>query len=97
MNQTPYERFANVAMPRWYRIMAWTLRSVGFVMLVDSAWHMTHQDGSGASWPIVGRVAGILLLVLPSLPNPYIEQRNRLRGLRDGSFKDFLDNEQRNR
>jgi hypothetical protein len=95
MSKTQHDRFANVQMPRWYRISAWIVRAVAFLILVVSAWVMTHQDATGSSWPIVGVIVGVLLLVLPSLPKAYIEQRNRIRGLRDGSFKEFLENEQR--
>jgi hypothetical protein len=93
VSETPYEKFGNVKMPRWYRTTAWALRAVGLLTLTGFAWHMTHQDSSGASWPIAGVIVGIFLLVLPSLPKAYIEQRNRTRGLRDGSFKEFLENE----
>jgi hypothetical protein len=95
MSDSQYERFANVQMPRWYRITAWVIRVVGFPVFLASAWQMTHQDASGSSLPIVGVIVGVLLLALPSLPKAYIEQRNRIRGLRDGSFKEFLEHEQR--
>ena len=68
---------------------------VAFLVLVVSAWIMTHQDATGSSWPIAGVIVGVLLLVLPSLPKAYIEQRNRNRGLRDGSFQEFLKDEHR--
>ncbi len=97
MSDPKYEKFANVRMPQWYRITAWIARSGGFLMLLGSAWQMIQQGASGSAWPwpIAGVLTGVLLLVLPSLPKAYIEQRNRLRGLRDGSFKEFLENEQR--
>ena len=51
-------------------------------------------DGAPGRFGLVGVLVGVLLLALPSLPKAYIEQRNRIRGLRDGSFKEFLENEQ---
>jgi hypothetical protein len=96
MRETPHQRFANVQMPKWYRISAWIVRAVAFLILVVSAWVMKHQDATGSSWPIAGVIIGVLLLVLPSLPKAYIEQRNRIRGARDGSFQEFLKDEQRN-
>ena len=98
MSDTQYERFANVRMPRWYCVTAWVVRVIAFVIFLASAWQMTHQDASGSSWPIAGVFVGVVLLALPSLPKAYIEQRNRNRGLQDGSFKEFLENErQKNR
>jgi len=95
MGETSHQRFANVQMPKWYRISAWIVRTLAFLILLGSAWVMTHQDATGSSWPIVGVIVGVLLLLLPSMPKAYIEQRNRIRGLRDGSFKEFLEDEQR--
>ena len=95
MSEIPQQRFTNVQMPRWYRVSAWIVRVVAFLVLVVSAWIMTHQDATGSSWPIAGVIVGVLLLVLPSLPKAYIEQRNRNRGLRDGSFQEFLKDEHR--
>jgi len=71
------------------------MRAVGLLVLLGCGWLMTHSDAGGPLWPIVGGIVGVLLLILPSLPKAYIEQRNRIRGLRDGSFKEFLDSEQR--
>ena len=71
------------------------MRAVGLLLLLGCSWLMTHTDPTGPLWPIAGGIAGVLLLILPSVPKAYIEQRNRIRGLRDGSFKEFLDNEQR--
>jgi hypothetical protein len=68
---------------------------VAFLVLVGSAWIMTHEEVTGSCWPISGVIVGVLLLVLPSLPKAYIEQRNRIQGLRDGSFQEFLKDEQR--
>jgi hypothetical protein len=42
-----------------------------------------------------GVFIGVLLLAGPSLPKAFIEQRNRNRGIRDGSFKEFLEEQQR--
>jgi hypothetical protein len=95
MSDSQYERFANVQMPRWYRVTAWVVRVVGFLTFLVSAWQMTQQDASGWSWPIGGVLVGVILLALPSLPKAFIEQRIRIRGLRDGSFKEYLENEQR--
>ena len=57
---------------------------------------MTHQDATGSTWPIAGVIIGVFMLLLPSLPKAYIEQRNRIRGARDGSFQEFLKDEQSN-
>src|SRR6267142_6145873 len=95
MSDSQYERFANVQMPRWYRIAAWVVRVLGFLIFLVSAWQATHQDISSSPWPMAGIIVGVLLLVLPSLPKAYIEQRNRFRGLRDGSFKKFVENGKR--
>ena len=95
MSDSQYERFANVEMPRWYRMTAWVVRLVGFLIFLVCAWQMTHQDATGSSLPMAGVLGGVLLVALPSLPKAFIEQRNRMRGLRDGSFKEFLENDQR--
>jgi hypothetical protein len=89
------KRFTNVEMPQWYRITALVVRAVGFFTLLAAAWQATHQDISPSPWPMAGVIVGVLLLVLPSLPKAYIEQRNRFRGLRDGSFKKFVENDKR--
>ena len=94
MTDPRYEKFFRVQMPRWFRIISWVFRTVGFSMLLVFAWQMTHQDAAGSSWPIAGVFVGILIMILPSLPKAYLEQRNRLRGLRDGSFKEFLKDQQ---
>jgi|SRR5438094_7046541 len=93
MSDSHHERFANVRMPQWYRISAWVVRVIGFLIFLASAWYVTHADASGPAWPMAGVLVGIVLLILPSLPKAYIEQRNRIRGLRDGSFKKFLEDE----
>ncbi len=87
-----YARFANVQMPRWYRISARVVRAMGFLIFLASAWQMTREGSSVSVW-LMGALVGVLVLALPSLPKAYIEQRNRLRGLRDGSFKEFLESE----
>ena len=70
------------------------MRVVAFLILLGSAWVMTHRDATGSSWPVAGVINGVLLLVLPLLPKAYIEQRNRIQGARDGSFQEFLKDEQ---
>src|SRR5262249_24830225 len=94
MSETPQQRFSNVQMPRWYRISGWIVRVAAFLILLVSAYVMTHQDDTGSSWPMAGAIIGVLLLLVPGLPKAYIEQRNRLRGIRDGSFQQFLKDEQ---
>jgi hypothetical protein len=74
---------------------AWVVRVVGFLIFLVCAWQMTHQDATGSPWPMAGVLGGVLLVALPSLPKAYIEQRNRIRGLRDGSYNAFLESEQR--
>jgi hypothetical protein len=93
MTDPKYDRFCNVTMPRWYRITAWVIRIIGFLIFLVAAWEMTHQNDSALFWYWAGVLGGILLLLLPSVPKAYIEQRNRMRGLRDGSFKEYLEHE----
>jgi len=93
MSDADRERFTNVQMPRWYRITAWIVRVAGFIVCLSSGWQMTHQEASASSWPLAGVFVGAALLGLPSLPKAFIEQRNRIRGLKDGSFNEFLKHE----
>ena len=95
MSDSQYNRFVNVKMPRWNRTVAWVVRIIGLVIFLVFLWEETREETSGSTWPMAGVLIGASLLVLPSLPKAYIEQRNRVRGLRDGSFKQFLKNEQR--
>ena len=97
MSDSLHDRFANVRMPQWYRISAWVVRAVGLLIVVISTWRMSREDSAASTWCAAGVLIGVLLLALPSLPKAYLEQRNRIRGLRDGSFKKFLDEEQKNR
>ncbi len=91
MSTSPHDRFKNVQMPRWYGVVAVVARVGGFVALVGSVWLHLNSRLSGSVWLAVGLFGGIALLLLPSLPKAYLEQRNRIRGLRDGSFQEFLD------
>jgi hypothetical protein len=95
MNESPHERFANVRLPRWYRVTARIVRVIGFLIFLTCAWKMTQQDGKASGGMVGGIILGILLLILPSLPKAYLEQRNRNRGLRDGSFQEFLESQKK--
>lgn len=89
MKDEQHAEFFDAKMPRWYAITALILRFVGFALLIYSVWLLTRPHSS-ATWPIFGFLIGILLLVLPSLPKAYIEQRNRIRGFRAGSLQEHL-------
>jgi len=91
MSSPPHDRFRNVQMPPWYRIAAGVARVAGFVVLVGSAWLHLNSSFGGSGLLALGFFGGLALLILPSLPKAYLEQRNRLRGLRDGSFQEYLD------
>lgn len=78
-------------MPPWYRVTAVIARVAGFVAVVCSAWLHLNSSSGGSGWLALGFFGGLALLILPSLPKAYLEQRNRLRGLRDGSFQEYLD------
>jgi hypothetical protein len=78
-------------MPMWYRIGAVAARVIGFVTLVGSAWLHLNSTAIGSGWLALGFFGGIALLIFPSLPKAYLEQRNRMRGLREGSFQQYLD------
>lgn len=91
METTPDNRFRNVQMPQWYRVCAVVMRVVGFVSVAVSVWSLNHSNPSSSAWLAIGFFGGLTLLILPSLPKAYLEQRNRIRGLRDGSFQEFIE------
>src|SRR6266404_2474889 len=97
MRDAPEDRFCNVQMPQRYRIASGVARVIGFVALVASAWLFLDSSSGGSRWRAFGFFAGLALLILPSLPKAYIEQRNRMRGLRDGSFQQYLDEQRTKR
>lgn len=61
--------------------------------VVCSAWLHLNSRSGGSGWVALSFFGGLALLILPSLPKAYLEQRNRLRGLRDGSFQEYLDDQ----
>jgi len=71
------------------------MRMIGFVILVACAWQMTRENSHASRLIVAGFIVGILLLLLPSLPKAYLEQRNRIRGMHDGSFQEFLNVERK--
>ena len=89
MNDNQHEHFFNVRMPRWYRaacVVFWSLCAMGIVSVV--ALHAYDFVSIGTT---IGVVIGVgLLAMLPGIPKAFIEQRNRLRGLKDGSFQEYL-------
>jgi hypothetical protein len=91
MSTSPPDQFRNVPMPRWYRIGAVAGRVLGFVAMVATAWLFLHSSSGGSRWHALAFFAGLALLILPSFPKACLEQRNRLRGLGDGSFQQNLD------
>jgi hypothetical protein len=92
MSTTPHD-LQNVPMPVWYRICAAVARVVGFALLVGSAWLHINSYATNSVCLAIGFFGGLALLILPSLPKAYLEQRNRMRGLRDGSFQEFIDDQ----
>ena len=83
--------FFNVQMPKWYRLASLVLRLlciVVVVVVVASGQIFGVNDVHTKVWIVI---AAGLVAALPSLPKAIIEQRNRLRGLRDGSFQKYLE------
>lgn len=97
MNDTEHQRFFDVTMPKWYRKTALAVRVVGSAIALPCAWLMAHDSPDSSMWSVVGMIAGFLLLLIPSLPKAYIEQQNRIRGLRDGDFQQYFDKQEEDR
>lgn len=91
MSSSPHDQFRNVQLPPWFRVTTLVARVAGFVAVVCSAWFHLNSSSGGSGWIALGFFGGLALLILPSLPKAYLEQRNRLRGMRDGSFQEYLD------
>ena len=85
-----HKQFFDVEMPRWYRILSWTIRILCAVSIaVVLIWRS--NLGIKATDTAVFIIIGIALVAaLPSLPKAYIEQKNRLRGLKDGTLQDHI-------
>ena len=78
-------------MPLWYVVTSYVVRILGFGLFLFCAWHFTRFGGSTSPWLFAGILGGVLLMALPSLPKALIEQRNRLRGLRDGTLNEHFE------
>lgn len=89
--QELHERFFNVRMPRWFQLASLVFRSVCACAIVTvMILHFTR--GFPDILAAVGMVIGFaVLLAAPSIPKAFIEQRNRLRGLRDGSLRELME------
>ena len=95
MKDAEYQRFFDVTMPGWYRKTALVIRVIGGLIALVCAWWMARQPPESWMWPIIGILVGCALMVIPSLPKAYVEQRNRIRGLRDGNFQKNWDDKQK--
>jgi hypothetical protein len=85
-----HDHFYNVKMPSWYKLTSYIIRILGFSVFVYCLWwFVNYRDFS--IWSVMGFLAGIMFIALPSLPKAYIEQRNIIKGLKDGSFQDYQD------
>jgi len=86
-------------MPRWYRTLSLAIRVLcAIAIAIVFIWHESLGiKDTGIAALIVIFIA--LAAALMSLPKAVIEQRNRNRGLKDGTFQEYLrrDSEQRRR
>ena len=90
----------SVEMPKWYTVSAALFRGVclGFVLSVAFMQFLFPVPPGDIFVPVIAIIAAAILAALASLPKAWIEQRSRIRGMRDGSMKGFLehqDNERR--
>ncbi len=78
-------------MPDWYNRIAFLWRGVcfGFVAGYFLAMRMREHDSTISAVFVI--LFSSILVVLPSIPKAYIEQRNRIRALRNGSLGDNLE------
>ena len=84
-------RFFNVEMPKWYTVCASLFRGVclGFIFGVLFMKFMFRVEN--IMIPVIAILVAAFLAALPSLPKAWIEQRNRLRGLKDGTMKEYIE------
>ena len=85
-----HRQFFDVPMPGWYVPASYVVRIIGFGAFLLCAWRFTHSESVVSPWVFGGVLGGILLMLLPSLPKAFIEQRNRIRGLAGGTFHEHL-------
>ncbi len=85
------ERFFDVKMPRWFQRASFVFRSV-CVSAIATVLVLHYTRGFPDLLMAVGMIIGFaVLLAAPSVPKAFIEQRNRLRGLRDGSLRELME------
>ena len=85
------KNFFNAEMPKWYKIISWiiyTICSVGIliIFIISTIFNTVYSTSS-----VLIIIGLTVIAMLPSIPKAFIEQRNRIRGIRDGSFQKHLD------
>jgi hypothetical protein len=90
--QEQHKHFFDVEMPPWYRYGALALRILCLLAIVAVVvWRNVFgiREAHVAAFVVIGIA---VVAMLPSIPKAWIEQRNRLRGLKDGSLDRYLKN-----
>lgn len=88
-------RFFDVQMPRRYCIGAFVFRVLCLAFIVAMLVVNILQEYEDVGTLVLALIVAAGLATLPSLPKALIEQRNRLRGLKDGTMQEFLDLEKK--
>ncbi len=97
------QRFFNVQMPDWFKKVALLVRLFcAAIIVVVLCLHFTRgvQDVTRGVPDVTRGVQDVLisvgvvislafLMALPSVPKAFIEQRNRIRGLKDGTMEEW--------
>ncbi len=77
-------------MPEWYDRIAFLWRGVCFGFVAGYLLAMGLRKFDSTISAILVVLFSSIMGVLPSIPKAYIEQRNRIRALRNGSLGDSL-------
>lgn len=86
MTRDDEQQFYNAEMPGWYRKAAWALRGLGFLATLGGLLVFVYVSQLQSPGGLYCFFVGLALLILPSIPRAAIEQRNRHRGLKDGTL-----------
>ncbi len=78
-------------MPDWYNRIAFLWRGVCLGFVVGYLLAITLREFNPTVSAVFVILVSSILAVLPSIPKAYIEQRNRIRALRNGSLGNNLD------
>ena len=86
-----HQRFFDVQMPDWFKRASLAFRGCcAAAIAVVLALHFSR--GVPEVMITVLIVIGLaVLMALPSIPKAFIEQRNRIRGLRDGTMQELIE------